>query len=77
MILGQTYGRTQSSIVWDFSPNSLASVPVLQGLLGAVSSPQPGPLGQDQLQLRRGSARDEGADESERVLVEISLGGKY
>ena len=54
-----------------------APVPVSQGLRGAVSSPQPGPLGQDELQLRRGSARDEGADESERVLVEVSLGGKY
>ena len=54
-----------------------APVPVGQGLRGAVPAPEPRPLGQDELQLRGGSARDEGADESERVLVEVSLGGKY
>ena len=54
-----------------------APVPVSQGLRGAVSAPEPGPLGQDELQLRGGSARDEGADQSQRVLVEVSLGGKY
>ena len=73
MILGQTYGRTQSSIVWDFSPNSLASVPVLQGLSRAVSAPEPRPLGQYQLQLRRGPASDQGPDQGQGVLVEVCL----
>ena len=54
-----------------------ATISVLEGLGSAVAAPQPGPLGQDELQLRRGSARDEGADQSQRVLVEVSLGGKY
>ena len=54
-----------------------APVSIPEGLLGAVAAPQSGPLGQDELQLRGGSARDEGADESQRVLVEVSLGGKY
>ena len=55
----------------------LASVPQSDGLLAGVPAPEPGPLGQDELQLRGGSARDEGADQSQRVLVEVSLGGKY
>ena len=54
-----------------------APISVLEGLGSAVAAPQPGPLGQDELQLRGGSARDEGADQSQRVLVEVSLGGKY
>ena len=54
-----------------------APVSIPEGLRGAVSSPEPGPLGQDELQLRGGPARDEGPDESQRVLVEVSLGGKY
>ena len=54
-----------------------AAVPVSQGVRRAVAAPQPGPLGQDELQLRGGSARDEGADQSQRVLVEVSLGEKY
>ena len=55
----------------------LASVPQSDGLLAGVAAPQSGPLGQDELQLRGGSARDEGADQGQRVLVEVSLGGKY
>ena len=54
-----------------------AAVPVSQGVRRAVAAPQSGPLGQDELQLRCCSARDEGADQSQRVLVEVSLGGKY
>ena len=73
MILGQTYGRTQSSIFWDFSPNSLASVPVLQSLPGAVPAPEPRPLGQYQLQLGRGAASDQGPDQGQGVLVKICL----
>ena len=53
-----------------------ASISVPQSFRSAVAAPEPRPLGQDELQLRGGSARDEGADESERVLVEVSLGGE-
>ena len=54
-----------------------APVSIPEGLRRAVSPPEPRPLGQDQLQLGRCSARDEGADQSQCVLVEVSLGGKY
>ena len=53
--------------------HSLASVPVLQSLPGAVSAPQPRPLSQYQLQLGRGPARDQGPDQGQGVLVEIRL----
>ena len=58
----------------EYSP---APVSISEGLRRAVAAPQPRPLGQDELQLRRGSARYQGPDQSQRVLVEISLGGKY
>ena len=54
-------------------PDSLASVPVLQSLPGAVSAPEPRPLGQDELQLGRGPARDQGPDQRQGVLVKICL----
>ena len=53
--------------------HSLASVPVLQSLPGAVSAPQPRPLSQYQLQLGRGPARNQGPDQGQGVLVEIRL----
>lgn len=50
-----------------------ASVPVPQGLWRGVSSPQPRALRQDQLQLRSRTAGDQGADQGQRVLVEVGL----
>ncbi len=51
----------------------LASVPQGDGLPRAVSAPEPRPLGQDQLQLGRGPARDQGPDQGQGVLVKIRL----
>ena len=47
--------------------------PVGQCLWCAVSAPEPRPLGQDQLQLGRGPARDQGPDQRQGVLVKICL----
>ena len=58
----------------DFS-HSLASIPVLEGLLGAVAAPQPRPLGQYELQLGSGSSSDQGPDQGQGVLVEVGLEG--
>ena len=53
--------------------HSPAPVPVLQSLLGAVAAPQPGPLGQYELQLGSGSSSDQGPDQGQGVLVEVGL----
>ena len=47
--------------------------PVGQCLGRAVSAPEPRPLGQDELQLGRGPARDQGPDQGQGVLVKIRL----
>ena len=54
-------------------PNSLASVPVLQSLPGAVAAPEPRPLGQDELQLGRGAAGDQRPDQGQGILIEVGL----
>ena len=51
-----------------------AAVPVPERLLSAVAAPQPRPLRQDELQLRRGPARNEGPDQRQRILVEVGGG---
>ena len=47
--------------------------PVSKSLRSAVSAPEPRPLGQYQLQLRRGPASDQGPDQGQGVLVEVCL----
>ena len=50
-----------------------AAVAVAERLGRGVAAAQPGPLRQDQLQLGRRPARDQRADQRQRVLVEVRL----
>ena len=50
-----------------------AAVAVAERLGRGVAAAQPGPLGQDELQLGRRPARDQRADQRQRVLVEVRL----
>ena len=67
-------GKMNWPIIW-FAPVFLllASIPVLQSFLCAVSPPEPRPLRQDELQLWSGSSSYQGPDQGQRVLVEVSL----
>ena len=50
-----------------------ASISVPQSFRSAVAAPEPRPLGQDELQLGRGTARDQRPDQGQSVLVEVGL----
>ena len=50
-------------------------VPVAEGLGGRVAPSQPRALGQDQLQLGGGAARDQRPDQGQCILVEVRLEG--
>ena len=50
-----------------------ASISVPQSFWSAVAAPEPRPLGQDELQLGSGTARDQRPDQGQGVLVEVGL----
>ena len=50
-----------------------ASISVPQSFRSAVAAPEPRPLGQDELQLGCGAARDQRPDQGQGVLVEVGL----
>ena len=62
-----------ANILNKYYSSSPAPVSVPQSLRSAVASPEPRPLGQYQLQLWRGPARDQRPDQGQGILIKICL----
>jgi len=68
-----TYDEVSERRVIERYLRNTTSVPLSQQLSGDVAATHADSLGQDLLQLRRSTARDESSDQSQRVVVEIRL----
>ena len=63
-----------NKVICHFIYKGRTDLPVQERLWRAVAAPQPGALGEDELELRGGPARDEGPDQCQRVLVKVGCG---